>query len=106
MVKTPEGKVKDAVKKVLDKHGVYYFMPVQAGYGKPGLDFHCIHKGRGFCIETKAPGKKPTPRQLNTMTDIRSALGVVFLIDGTDNTHTTELLDEWLRESLTLTPTL
>ena len=39
---TPEGKVKKKIKEVLDEYGVYYFMPVQHGYGPRGVDFHCV----------------------------------------------------------------
>lgn len=79
---TPEGRVKDQVKKILKEYECYSFMPVQAGYGMPALDFHCICKGVGFCIETKAPGKKPTARQLATIINIEAAGGKCFVIDG------------------------
>ena len=64
---TPEGKVKDKVKDLLKHYGCWYYMPVPGGYGAPTLDFICSRKGRIFCIETKAPGKKATPRQRSTM---------------------------------------
>ena len=79
---TPEGRVKEEVKKLLKKFGVYYFMPVQTGMGKPGLDFYCCLEGRFFAIETKAEGGRPTPRQRRTMDEIEAAGGAVFLIDG------------------------
>lgn len=79
---TPEGKVKAEIKTILNEHGVYSFMPVQNGMGAPALDFHCIHYGRGFCIEAKAPGKVPTPRQEQTMINVRKAGGMCFVIDG------------------------
>jgi hypothetical protein len=34
MAATPEGRVKAAVKKLLTKHGVYFYMPVQNGMGE------------------------------------------------------------------------
>jgi len=79
---TPEGRVKNQVKKILQEYLAYSFMPVQAGYGMPALDFHCICCGVGFCIETKAPGKVPTPRQEVTITAIKAAGGKCFVIDG------------------------
>jgi len=83
MAQTPEGKVKAEVKKILKEFNAYYFMPVQAGYGAPGLDFHCAAFGKAFFIETKAPGKKMTPRQLTTARIMRERGGaVVFKIDG------------------------
>ena len=77
---TPEGKVKEQVKKLLKQHGAYYHMPVQNGMGAPTLDFVCCIKGRFFAIETKAPGKKPTPRQELTMTQMADAGAAVFVV--------------------------
>lgn len=93
MSKTPEGKVKDKVKALLKKYGAYYFMPVQTGYGSTGLDFHCCHMGHALFIETKAEGKKLTPRQQMTVTAIVAAGGHFFLVH--DSTSLSEL-DDWL----------
>jgi hypothetical protein len=84
---TPEGRVKDAVKKVLDKFNVYYLMPVQMGLGAAGLDFHCVVRmdehAVAFFIETKAPGKVPTSRQETFMADRRKQqCARTFVIDG------------------------
>jgi len=91
---TPENKVKARVKEVLHANEVYYMMPVQAGFGRPGLDFHCIHMGHGFCIETKAPGKRPTKLQGLTIEQIRAAGGTCFVIDGTGDS--VDELEAWL----------
>jgi hypothetical protein len=77
---TPEGRVKNRVKKMLKAHGAYYFMPVQTGYGSPGLDFHGCHRGKAFAVETKAPGKKPTPRQQLVITEMEESGMKVFVI--------------------------
>lgn len=77
---TPEGRVKAKVKALLKEFNVYQHWPVQAGYGKPCLDCHGCHKGRYFAIETKAPGKHPTPRQQITLEEIRTAGGAIFVI--------------------------
>ena len=90
---TPEGRVKDAVKKVLKSYDAYYHMPVMNGMGAPTLDFVGCHRGRYFAIETKAPGKVPTPRQWSTIINIRTAGGKVFIIDGD-----TKELELWLLE--------
>jgi hypothetical protein len=37
MATGPEGKVKNAVRKLLDRHGVYHFMPPGMGLGRSGL---------------------------------------------------------------------
>lgn len=82
MAQTPEGKVKDKVKKLLKEYSCYFFMPVQTGYGSPTLDILACCKGIFIAIETKAPGKKMTPRQILTAQDIKEANGTVFTIDG------------------------
>lgn len=82
MSKTPEGKVKDDVKALLKSFGAYWFMPVQMGYGAAGVDFYVCHQGYFAGVETKAPGKKPTPRQQFVMREIEKAGGVTFVIDG------------------------
>ena len=79
---TPEGKVKARIKRILIREGVYSEMPVPSGYGKSGLDYNCCVCGFWLSIEAKAPGKKPTKRQLATMRAIRKAGGVAIVCDG------------------------
>ena len=96
MAATPEGLVKARVKKVLEKHGAYYHMPVLNGMGKPSLDFLVFHRGRGAAIETKAGDERPTKRQELTMNEMREAGAKVFLVNdyvGLDE------LEGWLNES-------
>ena len=88
---TPEGKVKEAVKKLLSASDVYWHCPVQNGMGSPSLDFICCYKGMYFAIETKAHGKLPTVRQLDTIGKIQRAGGTTFVIDGDLTT-----LENWL----------
>ena len=83
MAGTPEGKVKRRVSMILSRgEEVYYFMPVQTGYGSPTLDYLGSSRGRAFAIETKAPGKKPTIRQLAIIETMEQAKMKVFVIDG------------------------
>jgi len=80
---TPEGKVKLAVKRLLNSYAnLYQHWPVLNGMGAPTLDCIGCYMGRYFAVETKAPGQKPTPRQLLTMDAISGAGGRVFVIDG------------------------
>lgn len=80
---TPEGLIKRQVNTLLAKYsGVYRFMPVPGGFGISTLDYLVCFRGQFVAIETKAPGKKPTPRQLKVAGDIRAAGGRVFFIDG------------------------
>ena len=96
---TPEGEVKSAVKTILDKNKphVYYHMPVQWGVGKPTLDFVGCCCGAYFTIETKAPGKVPTPIQMLTMEKVADAGGTVFIIDASEGLPIQEL-DEWVQQ--------
>ena len=94
MASTPEGRTKAKISELLKAAGAYYHMPVQNGMGKPTLDYIGCHHGRFFAIEAKAPGKKPTPRQEGTIKEINLAMGMVFVIDGTDGSY--DLLKMWL----------
>lgn len=96
MATTPEGKVKNAVKKVLKEEGVYYFMPVQTGYGAASLDFLCcLPNGRFLAIETKASDKETiTERQLHVANEIRKAGGLVLLVDSLERART---LQTWIQ---------
>ena len=37
MAATPERKVKDKIKAILEKNGAYYAMPIGSGYGHAGV---------------------------------------------------------------------
>ncbi len=76
----PEAKVKGRVKVILKEKGAYQHWPVQTGYGAACLDCHGVFMGYYFAIETKAPGKHPTPRQKLTIGDIEKSGGKVFVI--------------------------
>ena len=78
---TPEAKVKQKIKKLLNKYGAYSHMPVQNGMGAPTLDYVCCIKGMYVSIEAKTRGKKPTPRQIKTMGQISNAGGVAIWVD-------------------------
>ena len=81
---TPESKVKRRVKAILKEYEpeIWANWPVPVGYGTPMLDCIGSFRGLSFAIETKAPGEKPTPRQLATMREMRRGGVKVFLIDG------------------------
>ena len=83
MAQTPEAKVKRHVSQILKRADqCYYFMPVQTGYGSPTLDYLGCSRGRAFSIETKAPGKLPTVRQLAIIKEMERTEMKVFVIDG------------------------
>ncbi len=93
---TPEGKVKERVKRILKRYhpALYEEWPVRAGYGSPTLDCIGWLLGQAFAIETKAPGKKPTARQIETMRAMKEGGAKIFLIDGEKFPYTT--LERWL----------
>lgn len=87
MARTPEGKVKDDVKKVLKEFGIWYYMPVQNGMGRVGIpDFVCCDNGRFLTIETKAPGKTGslTENQLRVTQEINAAGGATIVTDNAE----------------------
>jgi Holliday junction resolvase len=81
---TPEGKVKNAVKKLLKQHGIYFYMPVQNGMGVVGIpDIIACWDGRFLAIETKAPGKRnnTTANQDVQLALISGAGGIALVVD-------------------------
>jgi len=82
---TPEGKVKEKIKRMLREHGAYYHMPVQNGMGKPSLDFIGCINGRFLAIEAKAERGSLTLRQQATIADMEAAGAFVLVIQGVDD---------------------
>ena len=81
-MRTPEGKVKDKVVKILKQYGVYYFFPVAGGFGMSGIpDIICCHNGRFIAIECKAGKNKTTALQDAHLARIRAAGGVAVVIN-------------------------
>lgn len=93
---TPEGKVKEKVKKLLDFYPHYRFMPVQMGMGSRTLDFLICYNGKFLAIETKKPGAEPTEQQKMIIRKIREAGGETFVIDGSDIGF--DALQDWLEK--------
>jgi hypothetical protein len=89
---TPEGHVKATVRKLLNGYpGLFQYWPVPSGYGQTTLDILGCYRGQFFCIETKAPKKKPTLRQTGLLNDIERAMGKTFVISGADSPVLDEL---------------
>jgi Holliday junction resolvase len=85
MAKTPEGVVKDAVKKILKARGAWYFMPVSNGMGQVGIpDIIACYRGIFIAIETKATGKRAnvTPNQQRVIEAIQKADGFAWVVDN------------------------
>ena len=82
MAMTPERRVKAKVRKVLDKLGAYYVMPVTGGYGNSGApDFLvCLH-GRFIGIECKAGKNTTTPLQEKNLRQLSQAGGIALVVN-------------------------
>ena len=95
---TPEGKVKEKVKRLLKDNGVYYFMPKGSTYGTQGIpDIICCIRGMFIGIETKAGHNKPTAMQCEQMRRIVDNGGYTFCInEGNFNE-----LKEWIETATT-----
>lgn len=82
MAQTPEAKVKAAVKKILDKFGVHYFLPATGGYGRSGIpDIVCCYHGQFIAIECKAGKGKTTALQDIELQAIRDHGGVALVVN-------------------------
>jgi hypothetical protein len=80
-----EADVKKEVKKVLDSLGVYWFMPVQTGYGVKGIpDFVCCIDGLFLGIETKFGSNQLSTWQERQRDKILAADGVFMRVDETN----------------------
>jgi len=95
MAVTPEGKIKKMVKGVLAEFEdtmvavdgftvplLKQFWPVPSGFGASDLDCIVCYHGHYIAIETKAPGKAPTPRQRLTIAQYIASGAIVLTIDG------------------------
>jgi riboflavin biosynthesis pyrimidine reductase len=79
---TPEKKVKDAVKKILNSHNAYYFSPVTGGFGTSGIpDIVACIQGKFIGIETKAGKGKPTALQEKNLMNIMNTGGIAVLVN-------------------------
>ena len=98
MATTPEGKVKAAVRKVLDRLGIYYFMPPGMGLGRSGIpDIIGCYKGRFVAIECKAGKGKTTALQERELIAICNAGGFTFVVNETCLDELEERLLAWTR---------
>ena len=93
---TPESKIKNRVKKILDELGVYYFMPATGGYGRSGIpDIVGCYKGVFFAIECKAGKGIPTALQEREIHKIIKAGGAAWVVNE-DNINVIETyLKSW-----------
>ena len=93
MAMTPEKRVKDKCRKVLDDLGASYFFPATGGFGKSGVaDIVACLEGRFIAIECKAGKNKPTPLQEIYLEKVRTAGGTALVINEDNVDGLRELL--------------
>jgi hypothetical protein len=95
MATTPEGKVKDQIKKLLKKYGAYYTMPVMTGMATNGTpDFAVCHQGLYLAIEAKADSTgAPTELQWVRLREVERAGGDTMVIHAGN----LEVLEKYLQ---------
>jgi hypothetical protein len=91
VAQTPEGKVKDKIKKILKANNIYFAMPMGTGYGNAGVpDFLCCFGGRFLAIEAKAGDGKTTALQKKNLAEIEACGGDSWVVNEL-NVHLFEL---------------
>jgi len=78
MAKTPEGEVKEIVKKYLEGRGAYVFSPVVAAYGQRTVDILVCLQGLFIAIETKGVKTELTGHQAETLKRVTAAGGLAL----------------------------
>ena len=90
MATTPEGKVKDKIKAIINSRGMYV-MPFQQGTGTNGVsDFLAVVDGYFVAIEAKAGKGKPTELQKRFLANVVKNGGVALVV----NEHWLERLEK------------
>jgi hypothetical protein len=88
-----EGDVKNAVKKLLDEHKWFWFMPPANGYGSSGIsDFIALRSGVFVAIETKFGKNTPSALQKSFLTTVMAHDGFAFVV----NENTLLAFSVWL----------
>lgn len=93
---TPEAKVKQQVKKLLDEFRIYYFSPPANGYGRAGIpDIVGCVLGKFIAIECKAGKGKTTALQDRELARITEAGGFAFVANENNLNELREHI-QWL----------
>lgn len=94
-MRTPEGAVKAACKKLFDKYNAKYVMPMGTGYGVVGVsDFVACVNGKFLAVETKAKNNKTTPLQERFLSEVTKAGGIALVI----REDTLDILEQVLKD--------
>lgn len=96
MADTPEKKVKNAVRKMLDRLGIYHFMPPGMGLGRSGIpDIIGCKNGKFIAIECKAGKGKTTALQERELIAICNAGGFTFIAREDNLEELEQELSKW-----------
>lgn len=88
-----ESDVKAEVKKLLNQHNWFWWMPPANGFGRAGIsDFNALRGGVFLAIETKFGNNKPTAMQVGYLESIMSESGMAFVV----NEKNLDALAVWL----------
>jgi hypothetical protein len=80
--------VKENIKRLLDHHGWFWWMPPANGYGKVGVsDFHAIKNGVFMAIEAKFGSNKPTVHQRAFLESIHASDAFGFVVNDQNLEH-------------------
>ncbi len=97
MADTPEKKVKNAVRKVLDRLGIYHFMPPGMGLGRSGIpDIIGCCNGSFIAIECKAGKGQLTALQTRELNAIKATGGFTFVAREYNLEEMEERLLAWI----------
>lgn len=88
-----EADVKKQVKKLLDKHKWFWWMPPANGYGRAGLsDIQALRDGVFLAVETKFGKNVPTQMQAGFLLSVQAESGFGFVV----NESRIQWLEAWL----------
>lgn len=89
MARTPEGKVKDELKKQLREIGAFQVQVIQGVMSFGGIsDSLVCYRGIFFALEVKADATRrgPTPLQMQFLDGVSAAGGISYVVDA-HNVH-------------------
>lgn len=93
-----EKDVKDVVRKILDRLGVFHFMPPSNVYATVGIsDILVVADGKAIAIETKVGYNKPTAQQLAFGKRWSDAGGLFLVINDKNIKEKIDLLVKYIR---------
>ena len=88
-----EADVKAQVKKHLNRHDWFWWMPAANGYGTSGVsDFCAVRNGVFLAVETKFAPRKPTAKQIAFLNSIAAEDGIGLVV----NDRNLDVFAQWL----------